>query len=180
MDFSSLRDPIFIAKVVDFALLIAVIVYLYQRFGRTWLVAQQEAQNKAVEDAVAQRVAAEKAVESHRNAIEKAKVDAARMVEVGKAQASRLISDEIAQAREHAQRIIAHANGELERERYRVRRELLEETVERATEEARDDRTTRAHAGSARRAGRSRYRQPRSATCLRTASRAATRPPCSR
>ncbi|HME80484.1 MAG TPA: hypothetical protein VKF82_00255 [Candidatus Eremiobacteraceae bacterium] len=137
MDFSSIRDPIFIAKVIDFALLIAAIAYIYQRAGKGWLVAQQEAQNKAVEDAVAQRAASEKAVESSRRAIEQAKVDVVRMVEVGTAQAERLINEENAQAREHAQRVLAHANGELERERYRVRRELLEETVERATQGAR-------------------------------------------
>ena len=58
------------------------------------------------------------------------------MVEVGTAQAARLISDERIAAEEHGKRVLAHAAGELERERYRVRRELLEETVERAHAEA--------------------------------------------
>jgi F-type H+-transporting ATPase subunit b len=138
MDFSTVTDPIFIAKVIDFALLIAVIWYLYQRFGSAYLVVQQEAQNKAVEDATAQRAAAERAVETTRQAIELAKIDAARMLETGKAQAARLIVEERNAALEQAQRIVAHANGELERERYRVRIELLEDTVERATSRARD------------------------------------------
>ena len=85
MDFSTVTDPIFIAKVIDFALLIGVIWYLYQRFGSAYLVVQQEAQNKAVEDATAQRAAAERAVETTRQAIELAKIDAARMLETGKA-----------------------------------------------------------------------------------------------
>ncbi|MBV8082248.1 MAG: hypothetical protein JOY86_04625 [Candidatus Eremiobacteraeota bacterium] len=138
MNLSSLTDPIFIAKIVDFALLIAAIVFLYQAKGKAWLTSAQEAQNKAVEDAQAQRAANEQAVDTARRAIDQAKLDAARMVEVGKAQADRLVVDEIAQAKEHAARILAHASGELERERYRVRRELLEETVERATNTARD------------------------------------------
>lgn len=138
MDFSTVTDPIFIAKVIDFALLIGVIWYLYQRFGSAYLVVAQEAQNKAVEDATAQRAAAEKAVETARQAIEQAKIDAARMLETGKAQAARLIVEERNAASDVAQRILAHANGELERERYRVRLELLEDTVERATSHARD------------------------------------------
>ena len=138
MDFSTVTDPIFIAKVIDFALLIGVIWYLYQRFGSAYLVVQQEAQNKAVEDATAQRAAAERAVETTRQAIELAKIDAARMLETGKAQAGRLIVEERNAAKDHAQRFLAHANGELERERYRVRIELLEDTVERATSHARD------------------------------------------
>jgi F-type H+-transporting ATPase subunit b len=138
MDLTSLQDPIFIAKVIDFALLIGAIAFLYQRYGKGWLVAQQEAQNKAVEDAVAQRAAAENAVAAATQAILQAQLDAARMLEVGKAQAARLIVEERNAALEHAQRILAHANGELERERYRVRIELLEDTVERATSHARD------------------------------------------
>jgi F-type H+-transporting ATPase subunit b len=138
MDFSGIMDPIFIAKVIDFALLIGVIWYLYQRFGSAYLVIQQEAQNKAVEDAVAQRAAAENGVAAATQAILQSQLDAARMLETGKAQAARLIVEERNAAEEHAQRIVAHANGELERERYRVRIELLEDTVERATSHARD------------------------------------------
>jgi F0F1-type ATP synthase membrane subunit b/b' len=138
MDFSTVLDPIFIAKVIDFALLIGAIWYLYQRFGSAYLVVQQEAQNKAVEDAVAQLAAAENAVAVATHAILQAQLDAARMLETGKAQAARLIVEERNAALERAQRILAHASGELERERYRVRIELLEDTVERATSHARD------------------------------------------
>jgi F-type H+-transporting ATPase subunit b len=138
MDLSTLKDPVFIAKLVDFVVFVGGLAYLYQRYGKAWLVAQQEAQNKMVEDALSLRATAEAAVAAAGQAILKAREDAARMVEIGKAQAERLITEEIAQAREHAQRVLAHANGELERERYRVRRELLEETVERATQGARD------------------------------------------
>lgn len=133
-----LTDPIFIAKIIDFALLIVVIVLVYERWVKASLIKTQEAQNKAVEDALAQRAANERAVADARAAIEQAKVDAARMIEVGKAQAERFVIQEIKEARERAARVSAHADGELERERYRVRRELLEETVERATQTARD------------------------------------------
>lgn len=138
MQVAAIADPIFIAKVIDFALLIAVIVFIYQRVGKAVLVAQQEAQNKAVADALAQREAAGRAVEEAKQGVEQAKVDAARMIEVGHAQGQHLIAGANTEATEHAARIIAHANGELERERYRVRIELLEDTVERATERARE------------------------------------------
>ncbi len=138
MDAHVLGDPVFVAKVVDFVIFAIAVVVVYQKYGNPWLVSQQEAQNKAVEDAQAEVARSAASVEEARQAIDKAKTDAVRMVEVGKAQAQRLVTDEIAQARDHAQRVLAHANGELERERYRVRRELLEDTVERATQSARD------------------------------------------
>jgi F-type H+-transporting ATPase subunit b len=130
-------DSLFISKVIDFIFFVGLIVYLYNRFGKAWLAAQQDAQNKAVADAVAHRAQCEHAVAEAMQAIVQAKLDATRMVEVGKAQAERLIVKDRAEAQEHAQRILAHAAGELDRERYRVRRELLEETVERATHAAR-------------------------------------------
>jgi len=137
MDLSAYSDPVFIAKLIDFVVFVAAIVYLYQRYLKNALVAHQELQNKMVEDAVAYRAGSEQSVAAAKHAIEQAKVDAGRMIEIGGAQAKKLIIDERNAAKEHAQRILRHAAGELDRERYRVRRELLEETVERATDTAR-------------------------------------------
>jgi F-type H+-transporting ATPase subunit b len=138
MDTRMLADPVFIAKLVDFVVFVGAIVYVYQRFLKGALVARQESQNKAVADVEAELSRARASVDEARRDIEKARSDAARMVEVGNAQAARLIVEERTAAEQHAQRMLAHANGELERERYRVRRELLEETVERATGQARE------------------------------------------
>ena len=136
MDFSSLADPVFIAKVIDFVVFVVALVWIWNRFGSPILSAQQEAQNKAVEDAAAYREQCEKALDEARQALQQATGDSARMVEIGAAQAARLVAEERATAEEHGRRIRAHAGGELERERYRVRRELLEETVHKAHEEA--------------------------------------------
>ncbi|HEV2037746.1 MAG TPA: hypothetical protein VGQ96_03980 [Candidatus Eremiobacteraceae bacterium] len=130
--FSWHLDAVFVAKLINFAIFIFAIVWLYRKYGNPMLVAHQHTQNKLVADAQAYRAQCEAAVTAAQQAIEQAKVDAVRMVAVGKAQAAKLIEDIRAEARERAQRILAHAGGELERERYRVRRELLEETVERA------------------------------------------------
>jgi F-type H+-transporting ATPase subunit b len=138
MDISSLRDPVFIAKLIDFIIFAGAVIFVYLRWGNPWLVARQEAQNKAVEDAEAELARARALIEAARRAVQQAELDSTRMVEVGKAQAQRLIVEERSAAQEHAQRILAHAAGELDRERYRVRRGLLEETVERATHAARD------------------------------------------
>jgi F0F1-type ATP synthase membrane subunit b/b' len=132
-----LADPVFIAKVVDFVIFVVGLVWAWNRYGSPMLVAQQEAQNKAVDDAAAEREQSERALEEAQQALEKAKVDAVRMVEIGAAQAVRLVAEERAAAEEHRKRILAHASGELDRERYRVRRELLEETVEKAHAQAR-------------------------------------------
>ena len=132
MDFSTLTDPVFIAKVIDFVIFVVGLVYLWNRFGSPMLAAQQEAQNKAVEDAAEYREQSEKALADAQSGLEKAEVDAVRMVDIGTAQAARLIAEERAAAEEHGKRIVAHAAGELDRERYRVRRELLEETVDKA------------------------------------------------
>ena len=131
-----LRDPVFIAKVVDFVIFVVALIFLWNKFGVAMLTAQQEAQNKAVDDALAYREESEQALREAHAALETAKSDAKRMVEFGSAQAARLIADERRDAEEHAKRILAHAGGELDRERYRVRRELLEETVERAHAQA--------------------------------------------
>ena len=128
----NLADPVFIAKVIDFIVFIGAIVWLWNKAGVKALVAHQEAQNKIVADAQAHRSDAEAAILAAQSAVEQAKTDSVRMVAVGKAQAAKLVEDERAQAQAHAQRILAHAGGELERERYRVRRLLLEETVEQA------------------------------------------------
>jgi F-type H+-transporting ATPase subunit b len=129
-------NPVFIAKVVDFVIFVLALVWLWNRFGVAQLAAQQEAQNKAVDDAASYREQAQRTLADAEAALGTAKTDARRMVEVGVAQASRLVDDERSEAEAHAKRILAHASGELERERYRVRRELLEETVERAHREA--------------------------------------------
>jgi F-type H+-transporting ATPase subunit b len=132
------NDTVFIAKLVDFAIFLGIIGWVYARYLRPALVAHQEAQNRAVEDAKAYHARCEAELQAARAAIEQAKVDAARMVEVAGQQAAHLIEAERAAAREHAARILAHAAGELERERYRVRRELLAETVEQAHARARE------------------------------------------
>jgi len=131
-----LRDPVFIAKIVNFVVFVAALVYGWNKIGVSMLTAQQEAQNKSVEDAARHREEAERSLRDAQAELETAKTDAKRMVEFGAAQAQRLVSDERAEAQEHSKRILAHAAGELDRERYRVRRELLEETVERAHEQA--------------------------------------------
>ena len=134
----ALRDPIFLAKVVDFAIFVGAIVFVYERWGKRALVVRQEAQNKAVEDADAHLARAKAAVEEARRDIDRAEIDASHMVDVGTAQAQRLMTEERAIAQAHVQRVLAHASGELARERYRVRLEVLEETVERATSRARE------------------------------------------
>ena len=138
MTLPNLADPIFIAKIIDFVIFATGLWFLYNTVGKKQLIAAQEAQNKAFDDAVAECEAQGQAVEAAQREVEQAKIDSVRMVEVGKAQAARLVDDERLAAEEHAKRILDHANGELERERYRVRRELLEETVERAHDEAQE------------------------------------------
>jgi F0F1-type ATP synthase membrane subunit b/b' len=135
---SHFNDAVFLAKLIDFIIFISAIVWLFNRYGQPALIHYQEAQNRIVEDAVAYRDRSEAAVAAAKAAIDQAKLDASRMVDVGDAQAARLIEAEIAAAKEHAQRIVTHASGELERERYRVRRELLEETVESAHTKAQE------------------------------------------
>jgi F0F1-type ATP synthase membrane subunit b/b' len=132
------NDAVFIAKLVDFIIFVTAIIWLFNKYGRPALVAHQEAQNRIVKDALAYRESSEAAVAAANAAINQAKLDASRMVDVGDAQATRLVEAEIAAAKDHAQRIVTHASGELERERYRVRRELLEETVESAHTKAQE------------------------------------------
>jgi F-type H+-transporting ATPase subunit b len=128
----NLADPVFIAKVVDFIIFVGAIAWVWQRYLKQMLVAAQEAQNKRIEDAAAARAENERLVGAAAAAVEAARIAAARMIDVAASQAKRTALENNAAAQEHAQRIVAHAAGELDRERYRVRREVLENTVERA------------------------------------------------
>lgn len=133
-----LRDPVFVAKIVDFVIFVIALVFVWRKSVAGQLESQQEKQNKEIEDAQLALVEAEAAIENARAALDMAGSDSKRMVEFGAAQADRLVIDSKAEAEEHAARVMAHANGELDRERYRVRRELLEDTVERAHQQARN------------------------------------------
>ena len=132
-----LRDPVFIAKIVDFVIFVIALVFVWTKYVAGQLESQQEKQNKEIEDAQLALVEAQAAIENARAALDMAGSDSKRMVEFGAAQVDRLVIDSKAEAEEHAARVMAHANGELDRERYRVRRELLEDTVERAHQQAR-------------------------------------------
>ena len=138
MFISNFYEPVFIAKVIDFIVFVAAIVWVFNKYGKSALIAHQEAQNKLVADAQAHRAQCEAAIAAAQRAVEEAKTDAVSMVSVGTAQAAKLIEDARSEAVEHAKRIAAHASGELDRERYRVRRQLLEETVEQAHLKARE------------------------------------------
>ncbi|HET9341642.1 MAG TPA: hypothetical protein VFO25_01840 [Candidatus Eremiobacteraceae bacterium] len=137
MDTSVLRDPVFIAKIVDFVIFVIALVVVWNKAVAGQLESQQEKQNQEVESAQHALVESEAAIENARAALDMAESDSKRMVEFGAAQAQRLVADTKVEAEAHATRVLAHANGELDRERYRVRRELLEDTVERAHEHAR-------------------------------------------
>jgi F-type H+-transporting ATPase subunit b len=128
----NLNDAVFLAKVVDFVVLIGAVTFLYQKWGRPWLESEQEKQNKQVEDAETQRQTAAELVVQRQQELEQAKADASRMLQVVLAQAERTVSSQESAAKEHAQRTIAHARGELDRERYRARQELLLDTVDRS------------------------------------------------
>lgn len=132
------NDIVFITKLIDFIIFLVAIVWLFDRYGKPALVSYQQMQNRIVADAIAYRDSSDAAVAAARAGVDQAAIDARRMVEVGDAQAARLVEAEIAAAREHADRIVAHATGELERERYRVRRQLFEETVESAHAKAQE------------------------------------------
>lgn len=136
MSMPDLTDPVFIAKLIDFAIFAIALVVLWTKAVAPALAAAQERENKAIEDAAAYREASAADVVAATTELEQAKSNADRMVRVGTSQAERLIVDERASAQERAGRVLAHASGEMERERYRVRRELLEDTVERAFAQA--------------------------------------------
>ena len=134
----NVSDAVFIAKVIDFFVFVAALVFLYERVLKTQLVRHQENVNKQVAEATRAREQAEAAVVAAQTQLEKAGHDAARMVEVAGQQAERLSAAQRAAAKEHARRVVANARGELERERYRVRHDLLLDTVERAYARAKD------------------------------------------
>jgi F0F1-type ATP synthase membrane subunit b/b' len=133
-----LNDAVAIAKFIDFVIFVTVIALVYRKWGQPLLVAHQEAQNKQVEDAVARRAACADLVVKRQAELEQAKRDGVRMVEVALQQAERLVTSQRAAAEAHAVRTVAYARGELDRERYRARHDLLLDTVERAYQRAKE------------------------------------------
>ena len=94
MNLAAVADPVFIAKIIDFVIFVVVLVVLWNRIGAPMLEAQQEAQNKSVEDAAAYREQSQQAMADAQQALDKAELDAVRMVDIGTAQAARLVADE--------------------------------------------------------------------------------------
>jgi F0F1-type ATP synthase membrane subunit b/b' len=137
VDLSQFTTPVFIAQAIDFVIFVAAIVWLWIRYGKAALVKSQDAQNKAMDDAVARKSDAEAALARAREAFEHAQRVAVTMVQTAQAQAKESAERDREAAVERASRVAVHASGELERERYRVRRELLEDTVEQAYTKAR-------------------------------------------
>ncbi|MBC5825695.1 MAG: hypothetical protein GIW99_12020 [Candidatus Eremiobacteraeota bacterium] len=130
--------PAYIAKTVDFILFVGFIVWLYRSYIQPALVAHQNAQNRAVEEAQSKRVQAAAGVIAAEEALVKAKIDAERIFSVAQEQAENMVVDERTKARERAQRVVAYAAGETQRERYRARHTLLLDTVDRAHQLARE------------------------------------------
>ena len=133
---AAVLDPVFIAKTISFAIVVLLGVWAFQRAGKPWLAANQEALNKSIADAEAERRAAESAVAAAQASIVDAQRNAERMVTVAEAQAATLAIDERSKAQIRAKRMLDHADGELDRERNRVRAQLLFETVESAFDRA--------------------------------------------
>jgi len=135
---ANLFDAVFIAKIVDFVVLVGALVFLYEKVLKAQLVRHQESVNKQVAEATEARARAEADVVAAQAELEKAGRDSTRMVEVAHQQAERLLAGQRTAAKEHAERVVANARGELDRERYRVRHDLLLDTVERAYARAKD------------------------------------------
>lgn len=133
-----LNDAVSIAKFIDFVIFVVAITIVYRKWGQPMLVAHQEAQNKQVEDALARRAACADLVVKRQTELEQTKHDGVRMVEIALQQAELLGKSLRAAAEAHALRTIAHARGELDRERYRARHDLLLDTVERAYQRAKE------------------------------------------
>ncbi|MDQ2817670.1 MAG: hypothetical protein M3T49_05590 [Candidatus Eremiobacteraeota bacterium] len=135
---AQLLTPGYIAKVIDFILFVAFVVWLYRSYIQAALVAHQDAQNRAVAEAEEKRNRAEAAVVAARAALSKAQGDAQVMFAQAQERAENLVLEERAKARERAARVVGYARGELGREMRRVRRELLIDTVDLAHERARE------------------------------------------
>jgi F-type H+-transporting ATPase subunit b len=138
VDASMWLDPVFIAKAVSFVLVVGFGAWLFDRLGKPWLAANQEALNHAIAEAEAKRKAAEADLRAAQASVVTVGEDSVRMVDAAQAQAAYIAADERAKAAERAKRMLDHAAGELERERNRVRDELLESTVERSFTRAKE------------------------------------------
>ena len=128
------------AKVIDFVLFAAALVWLWQKFAKPQLEAASDAENariagiedglaKAKADLAAARVARETANAERETILRNADEAGARDLEAA-----------VADAKGQAARIRAHAEGEVERQRYaagvRLRIEMIEDALAKARRDA--------------------------------------------
>ncbi|MDE2572758.1 MAG: hypothetical protein KGM44_09590 [bacterium] len=133
----------FSAKVIDFVVFVALLVWLWMKYARPQLEAASEAENArimAIEEALAKAKAdAEAAREARRAA------DAERDQILRNAEESgvRDVAQQISDAEAQAGRIRAYAEGEVERQRYAASVQLRIEMIEEALAKARADAASR-------------------------------------
>lgn len=131
------------AKVIDFLLFAAALVWLWQKFAKPQLEAASDAENAriaGIEEALAKAKgdlvtahAAREAADGERETILRNADEAG----------ARDLAAAVAEARAQAERIRAHAGGEVERQRYAAGVRLRIEMIEEALAHARRDATAR-------------------------------------
>jgi len=130
----------YVAKLVDFVLFVAFLVWLWRKYALPQLEAAADAENKriaSIEEALAK---ARADVEVARNAREAANGERETILRNADEAAAHDMERQAAEAKAQAERIRAHAEGEIERQRYaarvRLRIEMIEEALRKARREA--------------------------------------------
>jgi F-type H+-transporting ATPase subunit b len=122
-----LPNATFIAEVIAFVLILAIIWRYILPYIQGPLEKRQELIRQQVKDAEEAKVRLEEAEKTYQNAMKEARAEAAEIRENARAEAQRSIEDVRAQAQEESDRIIARGEEQLAFQRAAIVRELRAE-----------------------------------------------------
>lgn len=115
---------------INFAVLVAVVVFLFNKYLRPGLRKRAEQQRRAIEDAEKARADVEALKAEHARQVEEVRARTKEIMATAAAEAARDREEILHKARVEAQAAIDRAKDEIERERTRVVAELRREVAD--------------------------------------------------
>jgi F-type H+-transporting ATPase subunit b len=122
-----LPNATFIAELIAFVLILAIIWRYILPYIQGPLEKRQELIRQQVKDAEEAKVRLEEAEKTYQNAMKEARAEAAEIRENARAEAQRSIEDVRAQAQEESDRIVARGEEQLDHQRAAIVRDLRAE-----------------------------------------------------
>ncbi|HVA37181.1 MAG TPA: hypothetical protein VNJ51_06180 [Candidatus Dormibacteraeota bacterium] len=133
----------FWAKLIDFVLFVAFLMWLWIKYGRPQVEAAVDAENGRIAGAEQALAKARSDADAAREARRVADAEREAILHNADETGAHAVVEHVAEAKAQAERIRAHAEGEVDRQRYAARVRLRIEMIEDALIKARRDAAAR-------------------------------------